>query len=192
MCKRKWIVGILASTTCWLGSAQASEYGCTVLMCLANPNGPKAAPYCVPFIDRLYDDLREGRPFPSCDDANKNNQGGTFAQQVNDPYDPCPEPLQPAAKNSHVLQGAPLPGKPGIGSTRYTVADHPQISEPNNSVNQSGQRACISKLIGSYHEGNRDDGYTVSIFDKVVWQKEQSPRAIDVFMNKKFHRRIHW
>ena len=45
---------------------QASEYGCTVLLCLSNPNGPKAVSVCVPPIEQLFSDLALGLPFPSC------------------------------------------------------------------------------------------------------------------------------
>jgi hypothetical protein len=51
-------------------TAKASEYGCTVLLCLANPasnGGPKGVAECVPPIEQLYTDLAKGRPFPPCD-----------------------------------------------------------------------------------------------------------------------------
>lgn len=49
--------------------AQAGEYGCKVILCLANPAGPKAASDCVPPINQLYHDLAKGKPFPTCDEA---------------------------------------------------------------------------------------------------------------------------
>ncbi|MBD4010312.1 hypothetical protein GUH95_08210, partial [Xanthomonas citri pv. citri] len=81
----------------------SSEYGCKVLLCLANPasnGGPKGVSECVPPIDQLYHDLSKGRPFPTCDLAD-GNDGSSYARQVYDPYDPCPAPLQPAARGSY-------------------------------------------------------------------------------------------
>ena len=37
--------------------AQASDYGCRVLLCLANPAGPTAIAQCVPPITQLWRDL---------------------------------------------------------------------------------------------------------------------------------------
>ena len=57
------------------------DYGCTVLLCLANPNGPKAVAECVPSINRLYNDLAHGRAFPTCvmsGDQNKNKATNQF------------------------------------------------------------------------------------------------------------------
>jgi len=54
--------------------ASAADYGCQVVLCLANPAGPTAAAACVPPITRLWRDLARGRGFPSC---NMNTQGST-------------------------------------------------------------------------------------------------------------------
>lgn len=47
-------------------NARASDHGCTVLLCLANPNGPMALGECVPPIKKLFRDLARGHAFPSC------------------------------------------------------------------------------------------------------------------------------
>lgn len=94
-------------------SAQASEYGCKVLLCLSNPasnGGPKGVAECVPPINQLYRDLRKGRAFPRCDLADGNN-GANYARVVFDPYDPCPSSLQPAMPGTHVIQGKRIVSK---------------------------------------------------------------------------------
>lgn len=188
---KKTLATLLAiGATGFVGSAGAGDlphYGCTVLMCLSNPSGPKAAPYCAPFIDQLYDDLRHDRGFPSCDEG-----GGKYAQQVYDPYDPCPDPLKVAPQGSYLVQGTPRANKSNshFQSVVYDAVGSPQISEQQTDSGMIGQRACVGKLNGTYSVGSYDDGYTVNVYDKVLWQKAQSPFAIDVFVNNKFFRRV--
>ncbi|WP_254221493.1 hypothetical protein [Burkholderia multivorans] len=47
--------------------AHADDWGCQVLLCLANPGGPEQYSTCVPPIERLWTALRHGDPFPACD-----------------------------------------------------------------------------------------------------------------------------
>lgn len=180
-------------------SALASDYGCKVLLCLANPasnGGPRGVAECVPSINQLYHDLRKGRPFPTCDLAD-GNDGSSYARQVYDPYDPCPAALQPAARGAHVIQGQKKAQSSNPkwwgGNSAYTLTGQLQISEPRSSYEDSpGPRACVGKLVGSYTVGNYEDSYTVSVFDKVVWQNAQNPRAIDVFIDNQWQQRVRW
>ena len=47
--------------------AHADDWGCQVLLCLANPGGPEQYSACVPPIDKLWTALRHGDLFPTCD-----------------------------------------------------------------------------------------------------------------------------
>ncbi|KVU84279.1 hypothetical protein WK76_24955 [Burkholderia ubonensis] len=47
--------------------ARADDWGCKVLLCLANPGGPEQYGACVPPIEKLWSALSHGDPFPSCD-----------------------------------------------------------------------------------------------------------------------------
>jgi hypothetical protein len=188
-------------------SSHASEYGCKVLLCLANPpsnGGPKGVAQCVDPINQLYRDLRHGRPFPNCDQAD-GNDGASYARQVFDPYDPCPTPLQPAASGSIVAQGQR--NKAGTSNTgwrsdsgSFVLAGRPQASEQQSdyegstlgAYSNAGMRACVGKLIGSYTVGNPDSEYTVLVFDKVIWQQPQNPRAIDIYIDRKWYQRVRW
>jgi hypothetical protein len=180
-------------------SAHASDYGCKVLLCLANPasnGGPKGVAECQQPIDQLYHDLSKGRPFPTCDQAD-GNDGSSYARQVYDPYDPCPAPLQPAARGSYVVQGQQNAGgsKPGWWGSNgsYALTGQPQVSESQSDYGySSGARACIGKSVGSYTVGTYDDSYTVSVFDKVVWQPAQNPQAIDVFIDRTWQQRVRY
>ena len=183
------IVAVLAATS----AADASEYGCKVLLCLANPasnGGPKGVAECAPPIDRLYDDLRRGRAFPTCDLADGNN-GASYARPVYDPYDPCPVPLQPVTVETIVVQGQPK------GSS-FLTSGQPQMSGVrsgtgrNTGYASAGPRACVGKFVAEYRVGSRDDAYVVQVFDRVVWQQPQNPNAIDVFVDGKWSQRVRW
>lgn len=50
----------------WSAPAIASDFGCQVLLCLANPGGPTQYEACVPPITKLWEQLAIGRPFPTC------------------------------------------------------------------------------------------------------------------------------
>lgn len=59
-------------------AAHADDYGCQVLLCLANPGGPTQFAECVPPIERLWSDLLAipPRPFPTCLMAGSDNRAG--------------------------------------------------------------------------------------------------------------------
>nr|WP_260858771.1 hypothetical protein [Paraburkholderia sp. BCC1885] len=59
--------------------AHADDWGCQVLLCLANPGGPEQYSECVPPIERLWSALRHGDPFPTCDFGS----GGAEGSQAN-------------------------------------------------------------------------------------------------------------
>lgn len=193
MKKIGWVVlvtGVMGAMV----SASASEYGCTVLLCLSNTQGPKAVAECRPPVDRLYRDLHEGRPFPTCDEANQTGQGGNYAEPVNDPYDPCPAPLQVADHQAMVVQGAPrAPASSSrFQSTVFDIVGSPQPSERTTDTGMAGPRACVGESVGSYRVGGAEDGYLVTVFHQVLWQPAQSPRAIDVFNQNKLVQRVRW
>ena len=45
--------------------AHAQDWGCQVLLCLANPGGPTQYAECVGPISKLWDALRRGNAFPT-------------------------------------------------------------------------------------------------------------------------------
>jgi hypothetical protein len=49
------------------GLAYADDWGCQVLLCLANPGGAEQYSACVPPIEKLWSALRHDDPFPTCD-----------------------------------------------------------------------------------------------------------------------------
>ena len=103
---KSWLIGaFLAGATL---AANASDYGCKVLLCLANPNGPTAVAECVPPITQLWDDLAHFRGFPTCDMAS-GPQGGSYASQGLDYYNVCPVGMSELGDGVFALKGKELP-----------------------------------------------------------------------------------
>lgn len=197
---KKQLVALVFLAVGYGGAAHASEYGCKVLLCLANPasnGGPKGVAECVPPINQLYHDLSKGRPFPTCDLAD-GNDGSSYARPVYDPYDPCPDGTRAATQGSFVVQGTkktggrPQNGFYGWYDGNFNLVGQPSVSQPSNDNGYAGARACVGNLVGQYTAGNYDNTYTVQVYDRVVWQQPQSPSAIDVYIDRKFYQRVRY
>jgi len=67
-----------------VGACRADDWGCQVLLCLANPGGATQYAECVPPITKLWDELRKGHAFPTCSGV-----GFTASKPVYQPYS-CP------------------------------------------------------------------------------------------------------
>jgi len=65
--KARLTISILLTAAALPQLARADDWGCQVALCIANPAGATAVPECVPVMQRLYDALRNKRPWPSCD-----------------------------------------------------------------------------------------------------------------------------
>jgi hypothetical protein len=166
--------------------ASAADWGCEVLLCLANPAGPMAAAACVPPITRLYQSLFKPKPdpFPQC--AMAGGGGGSYAY-IAPPsfYDPCPKGLQAlpvgfyAARGQFVQRTTYSPFSAGyevVGSVFFGMGE---TSEPIES-NQAGQtflpnKICVAKKLGQavhYPAATLDnlapDPLLVDIFETVL------------------------
>ncbi|WP_144155279.1 hypothetical protein [Paraburkholderia sp. BCC1885] len=83
---RQCVLALALMTACSVLTptlARADDWGCQVLLCLANPGGPEQYSECVPPIERLWSALRHGDAFPTCDFGTGGSQGtsasNTFA-----------------------------------------------------------------------------------------------------------------
>jgi hypothetical protein len=63
MFKKYVMAGVLLSS---FNFAQASDHGCQVLLCMANPGGWSQIGECVPPMKKLFKDLAKGKAFPTC------------------------------------------------------------------------------------------------------------------------------
>lgn len=68
-------------STALLSTAQASDWGCQVILCLSNPGGATQFAECRPPIQKLWKHLAKGRSFPTCTGSNF-----SVSRPVSDPY----------------------------------------------------------------------------------------------------------
>ncbi len=54
--------------------ARADTFGCTVLLCMLNPQGWASVPYCVPPVQKALSLAASRRPWPQCPEANMSAQ----------------------------------------------------------------------------------------------------------------------
>lgn len=69
------------------------NWGCEVMLCLANPQGPTAVSQCVPPIKKLWKHLAKGRPMPVCKfgdsdgrEVDSRTKGSYIDHAGSDPY----------------------------------------------------------------------------------------------------------
>ncbi len=187
---------MIASLMWGAGAANASDHGCKVLLCLANPNGPRAVSECRPPIDKLFRDLARGRPFPTCDLASAPGQKGSrsWAEQTMNWYDPCPAGTTALAPGSYAIQAGTLTTRPGVNTSIYVG-----VGEGAYQDEQYLQKTCVGTRVGTtsvYVNNGQDEGMTMqsaAIYDRVVQlENARSPQAIDVYVDSQLYRRVRW
>lgn len=188
---------IKASALCvllmlFVSGAHASEYGCKVLLCLSNPasnGGPTGVAECVEPIHRLYHDLAHGKPFPTCN-LEDGNDDSSYARLVHEPFDPCPaDAPEVATKGEYIVQGALQ------GDGTFTLDGQPVLVEDRSNYTRA--RACVGdpqgRYIVSYYDDAGPSSYPVSVYRKIVWQQRyRLTRAIDVYIDNQFYQRVRW
>ncbi|WP_081082374.1 hypothetical protein [Burkholderia diffusa] len=196
----RWKTLFLGALLSVFGSmAHASDYGCKVLLCLANPNGPKAVSECVPPIDQLFDDLSHGRAFPTCDMAEGPN-GKSYAKQGFSYYDPCPDGTTALSSGAYAIQGTSTPSNPwNYNSSVYMGIGTGDGLTPSYGDGGSGlsQKVCVGNRVGQTMVviGSGEDSQYVQagVYDTVrLLDVQGSPRIIDVFIDNNLYRRVRW
>ncbi|MHB1098234.1 MAG: hypothetical protein ACYCZR_01650 [Burkholderiales bacterium] len=173
-------MGLLASR-----EARSSDYGCKVLLCLANPGGPEQYAQCVPPIEQLKNDLLNGNPFPTCEEAG----GGSFTSMVNSHYDPCPTGLTSLPnKSKGVIDGdltpPPPPWRPQVRTYRTVY------------VGGEDGAVCYGKFLKTVEIRTCSRGdkcmEKVGVYDKIITQQwYPSGTGINVYINNSLYRRVH-
>lgn len=182
---------VAAAALAFASQAGASDYGCKVLLCLANPAGPTAAGQCLPPIMQLWRDLARvpPRPFPTCDEARP-----AIAVQNETWYDPCPEGTAALDVGVYALQqGAPETTSPSLG---IGEGDNLQPTSGENAISL-GSKVCIGRQVGqtSVQVGYGENASSVlaNVYDRVaILDPATSPRVIDVYLNNALYRRVRW
>jgi hypothetical protein len=167
--------------------ASASDYGCRVLLCLANPAGPTAVSQCVPPITQLWRDLSRvpPRPFPTCDEARP-----AYAAQTYTYYDPCPEGTTALENGVYAIQQGSDAAIPyvGIGAGDDLM--------PSIDVTL-GSKVCVGRQVGQigmfWGSGDSGTSALVNVYDRVaILDPATSPRVIDVYLDGTLYRRVRW
>lgn len=180
-------------------AANASEYGCKVLLCLANPDGPRAVSECVPPINQLFHELARGRAFPTCEFASAPGVSGgpSWAQQGLSYYDVCPAGTTALSAGSYAIQGAAVPSS--WSTTLFTGIGEGDGLSPGSGSGYVGlaRKVCVGNKVTDtwISTGSGQDMSTVqaSVFDRVVQLDPQgSPNVIDVYVNAAMYRRLRW
>lgn len=192
---KRFVFALAAVLGMWVSpAAHASDYGCKVLLCLANPNGPRAVAECVPPINQLFRDLIRGRAFPTCDLVSSPSGGQSWAQQGMSYYDTCPDGTAALPSGSYAVQGGPNPNDAyytGIGDGDGLTPSYGDSYAPMPG------KVCVGKQVGTtvVVTGRGDSYSTISagVYDQVVMLDAQSsPNIIDVFVDSALYRRVRW
>lgn len=193
-----WCVVVLGSA--W-GSASAEAedlWGCEVLLCLSNPDGPEAVSECQPPIERLRRHLRHGHPFPSCPSG-----GSSYAKPTSSYYDLCPAGMtELPAGQFGAASSAPGVVYAGIGDGNIlSQARYVGISGMSTPV---PSKVCVGRKVGQgmaylpmQHDGpwgsRQNQPRAVGHYDQIVLLPAQrSPNVIDVFVDNARYRRVRW
>ena len=146
-----------------LPQAARASWGCEVLLCLANPAGPMAAPACVPPITRLYKAIFKAKPdpFPTCTmvDGSNSATSGNYASLVSDSYyDPCPTGLTAlptgtyGATGTYVQRTSFYPFGPGYEISSRVLVGFGESMQPDSSGDNGSSpllpKACVGAKVG--------------------------------------------
>ncbi|WP_424196746.1 hypothetical protein ACMYR3_16900 (plasmid) [Ampullimonas aquatilis] len=126
------------------------EWGCEVLLCLANPAGPMAAAACVPPILRLYDLLDNFGDMPSCTLVGPNGQpsNSSYARQESSFYDACPAGLTALPEGELAVQANQLPTDFYTNQVLPGNATQINQSQLENYLNQNAENAPVTTISG--------------------------------------------
>lgn len=81
--------------------ARADTFGCTVLLCMQNPQGWASVPYCVPPVQKAFALVASRRPWPQCPEAKMSAQPEAARDSTDVPglegkmHDPLGKPAAP-------------------------------------------------------------------------------------------------
>jgi len=188
----------------------ADEYGCKVLLCMSNPDGPKAVSECVPPIDKLLSDMSKPNfSWPRCEEA---ESGGSRIVPTNERHEPCP--------NGYTENPA---GIPAITKADYQKATNPaqwvhyreekylkwiypiyfSASDEYGEINRQSSKDVLCGRGGSgradiarrYENGDGEVKYRVYdnavVYDEIRFAKRlNAAMVVDVYIGGKFYKRV--
>lgn len=167
-------------------AARADDYGCQVLLCLANPAGPMAVNECVPPITRLYREVFSWRPlpFPTCalSSGLDSSTGGNYAQ-IAPPsyYDNCPAGQTALPAGTLIDTGSSFVSGIGDGSGLSPVWN-------DGSYDPMPTKICVGNYLSTtmvnVGSGDSQTNYTVNNYSSVSYIPPSSTTFnINVYLN---------
>lgn len=188
----------------WLRALPRSDYGCEVLLCLADPRGPRTESQCVPPINRLMRDLARGRAFPTCNMATGPN-GRSYASPTSRYYDACPagtkelpvgqvaELAAPVSAAPTTKSGAPSPYAPAASDLSYSGIGDGSGYGYSSPDNPAPVKVCVAGFRGSRTYSSGDSSYDVGLYDTIYMQRAApSAFAVDVFVDDRLWQTVRW
>lgn len=170
---------------------KADDWGCEVIMCLANPAGPMAASACIPPITRLFAALSKKKPdpFPTCESAN----GAAAAKQGYNYFDACPSGTQALEVGASAIQIAPAVYAQLASAAALNWSNVKEgIGEGDGASSDSVGKVCVGRALGLVSLPNDNaEWFTVAAYEQVLTlDRASSPRYIDVLLNNKPFTRV--
>lgn len=195
-----------ASVPSHLLALQRSDWGCEVLLCLANPNGPTAVGECRPPIERLQQHLRRGGRFPVCTMAG-GPQGNSYAALSYSNYDPCPSGTRELPAGEIAVLASPVttppvsPYRSGTPTTYVPAMLHhayfarsEQSGRGNNRFeHEPPVKVCVSGFAGTQWISRGDDPVEAQQYRTIyVQEAARSPQVIDIYIENNLWHRVRW
>ena len=174
--------------------AQADEWGCEVLLCLSNPNGPTAVKECEPPIHKLWIELaKPHHTFPSCELSSSGN-GATYAAPATNYYDACPSGTAALAAGKNAITNDSTEMLKGIGSGEGVYP----FRGDSRMGNQTAQdKVCVAGYTGDKFLINHGNRYAVGVNagvyqQVVVLNPNRSGQLIEVFIDGQLYRQVRY
>lgn len=191
------------------GHAMADEYGCKVLLCLADPQGPMTQSECRPPIQRFItgQNKKPADPFPTCPEGAPATMNPTIR-----PYDACPAETVALAPDTRAVQldpemfklmtapqqrpGLSIGGQGGLppsGSLPQGAVVEVGIGEGDVLPDGQKNKVCVGNQLGTLTlvEGTQDLPVftTVAVYARVATMAPAlQPRVVDILIGGKLLR----
>lgn len=195
----------LLGTLAFLGTAHADDYGCKVMLCMANPNGPTAENECKPPIERFLMEQAKKPPEkkPTCEEGKPAVM--KFGMRA---FDACPEGTSTLGQGIPAIQLTSEVYKSLMltDPRSYPMGVYPALALPPDVVIQTGigdgsalgflgaqgMKTCVAKPLGVLSaslNGPEASPTTLSVFERIVTMAPAlSPRVVDIFINDQLYR----
>lgn len=185
--------------------AHADDYGCKVLLCLADASGPMTQNECKPPIRRFIEGQSKHPrdPFPTCEEG-----APAMMKPAMRMFDACPEGTDTLPSNRMALQLTPivysqLTNAPRSGPSINIPGVMPVIQLPKGMAIRRGigegdqnngtqrDKVCVGKALGlmMVDTGAEQQSLQVEAFEQVTTMAPAvSPRVVDVYISGKLFR----